>query len=773
MFNKFQYNQKLYNYSLAIENIIYSEVDTLNGNLNIGFKYKFNINSEVDNFNSNLSTYLIGGAIISQLDEPSGNLVFNYKYNFNINSQIDNIISSLDFSPSSDVLDLTKNEILYTISGADTFLGTPDVTGRTLGGLPSYNRISSFLPLRLFPVESLNLFFVSGNHIEENIDIKLEINDSSSIYTASYKDSESNNYGDPVVVDFENEMKLFNETGEKYIYIKLTEAPLIEKNEVVQLKSVFNNELLLNEFDKNLSDTFYSSFFIINESEYNMENIKIYTDYNEKIITEVGVEEPVNREIQTISNNTTAPIGVTFSEIYDNTGSNIIEIIPAGGFYGVWTKHYLRDDTSTNVSPIEYINLNIEYTKDTTSPYTDSIKTLTRIYDDNLSNKLKLYYNINNTIDSTSVNTVILDGTGDLPYNFYDTSSLVNGDIIYYDIVRLNKYGIESVKNLNNYSIYNDTSGSLLQAPLPPANGNLLYDTSGNIMFNVQYFPEMEPDIINRAYYWNIEFYKINDSTSNLLISDTNPMDVTSGVSNDLENFNYIIDNTSIDLLDKTPIVFKTYTENDSFRSLTSFDYTGEYFDRDTITAHGNVNIFYGNNFGINRKIVSNKNQIININSNIDYVIDDNKVLLKYLNIPIIKVIYRGETNLKNTFYLRSDYTIVEDDSLFTDSLITDIFEPFEVVGNILYFLVNLKRCMAIDLNNKILYVNSITHDAGINLNDKYKNEYLFKRYDETIFNIYSNTEQKFIPFMYLNDSGDLYNNFNFNNTKINLNGVL
>ena len=145
---------------------------------------------------------------------------------------------------------------------------------------------------------------------------------------------------------------------------------------------------------------------------------------------------------------------------------------------------------------------------------------------------------------------------------------------------------------------------------------------------------------------------------------------------------------------------------------------------------------------------------------------------MTYNNVEIIKIIYRGETNNKNIFYLRSDYTVVEDDSLFINSAETDIFEPFEVVGNVLYFLVNLKRCMAINFDKKTVYVKTMTNNYNID-NNKFKNDYVFKRYDETIFNIYSNSQQKFIPTILIDYEGNLYNKFDFNNTKLNLGAIV
>lgn len=775
MYNDFLFNSKLYNYSISIDNIIYASIDDIEANISVYFKYKCNINSGIDDVNSDSTSNLSGVLLISQVDNPSGNININYKYKFNVDSEVDDFNSTIEVLPQSSILDLTQNEVLYTISGANTIFGTPSMATRTLGGLPSWNRIESFLPLRLFPLENMELHFVSGNHSDEIIDINLEINDSSSNYTVQYKDSDSSSYGEQVVVDFGKELKLMNSTNQKYIYIKLNEAPLLEKTEPVQLKNIYNNELILDEFDVNDVKPIYGSFFIINSTEYTLTDMKLYTNDNAKILTEFAREIPVGKEIQTIADINTAPTVDAWYSYTDSTSASVlIDSILPGEVYGIWTKNSLIYDSSSEVSPWEDIVLNIEYIKDTSSAYTDKIQTLTRIYDENLIGKYKVYYNINDTIDGTGTISQILDSTGLFPFEVSDTSSLTDGDFIYYDIVKLNKYGIETIKKFDNYVVYqSDGSGALVLPPIEPENGNILYDSSSNMLINVQYFPENEADITNRAYYWDLSMYKINDSTGNLLLNDIENMDETSGYERNIENLNYTIDSSSLSLLDGTPLIFKIFTKNDSLYSLNSYDISGEYIDKDSVLSPGEVNAFYGRNFGINQSFLENKNETIAINSDIDYVINDNKLIIKYLDTEIFKVIYRGENNIKNIVYLKSDYEVIEDDTFVGDSTTTNVFDRFEVETNTLYFLVNLKRCMAIDFTNKIMYVKSIEHESTVNLDSKFKDTYIFKRYDETILNIFNNKTQKFLPFLQIDDLGNVKNKFKFVNTKNTLDNIV
>jgi hypothetical protein len=655
-------------------------------------------------------------------------------------------------------VDFTKQELIVSGSGANKFLTTQVDQDLNLGGFPSATRIENFSIIRKNPIESLNIKYISGTNGEGNLTVQMVVDETSSSYKIQYMAPDSSSYGPAVDVEYNKEIKLYDTDVNKYIFIELYEATVINRIETVQLRKNYNNVISMDNFDKNNPTPQYRAIYFRNSYTDPVENLTLWTDTNDSILTEFGAELPVDKEISIIADGTSEPATIdTWLSFTDSSSATpIIGELRPGGFIGVWLKNSLINDTSSEVSAKEGITVNYKFH----SLYDDmdvsgSLHGYTRIYDIGLEDKTKIYYNINDTIDSTSVESVIVDTTS-LPHKFLETSLLIDNDLIYYDAVNINRFGLESVKDTSKYVLY--TAGNVSEPPLPPSLGNILYNSTGEMLVQANYFPDSEVDINNRAYFWNVNI-NIADTSSPILSDYDVDMDQTSGSSTYLETLNYIVDSSSLDLLDNTPLNISVYTKNNSGRSLTSYDLSGNIIKQIANISPKNVHQFYGEHYGIDKynNIPFNNTIIISDTSGneINYINNDGSVELNRNGEIIFKVYYRGETDIFNKFYLRDDYTIDTSSSFDTSSTVTENTIVYEVEDiNTMYFLVNLKRKMQIDFNSKTISIAGNFTDST-SLEEIYSDISIFPRYTQTVFNIFDVRDQILKPYGILDDDGN------------------
>jgi len=652
-------------------------------------------------------------------------------------------------------VDFTKQELIVSGSGSSKFLTSQVDQEYNLGGFPSATRIENFSIIRKNPIESLNVLFVSGNNSDGNLDIKMVVDETSSSYKIQYKAPDSTSYGEAVNIEYDKQLKLYADDINKYIFVELYNASVSNRFETIQLRKNFNNVISMNNFDLNNPVPQYRAIYFRNSYTNPIENLTLWTDVNDSILTEFAAELPVDKEISTIPDGTTAPSTITTWLDYNDSSSStpIISELRPGGFIGVWLKNSL---IGSDVSPKEEITLNYKFYSITDEEYiTGVLYGYTRIFDETLEEKRKVYYNINDTIDSSSVNSIIIDTTS-LPYKFLDTSGLIDNDLIYYDLVKINKFGLESIKDVNKFVMF--TSDSISLPPLAPTVGNILYNSNGEMLIQANYFPETEDYINNRAYYWSIDI-NISDTSSVVLNDYIVNMDQTSGSSTLLENLNYIVDSSSLDLLDNTPLNISIYTMNNTGKSLNSYDLSGNIIKQVANISPQNVHQFYGENHGIQKTNNTPFNETIIISdtsgNEINYINDDGSVELNRNNQIIFKVFYRGETDIFNKFYLRDDYTIDSSSSFDTSSTITDNTITYEVEDDTtMYFLVNLERKMKIDFNAKTISVAGTFTDST-SLEKIYSDISIFPRYHQTVFNIFDVREEILKPFGILDTDGN------------------
>lgn len=660
-------------------------------------------------------------------------------------------------------VDFTKNELIVSGSGASKFLSTQVDQQSNLGGFPSGTRLENFSIIRKNPIETLNITYISGNNGDGNLEIQMLVDDSSSSYTIQYKAPDSTSFGEAIEVEYNTELKLYDIDTDKYIFVELYESTTINRYETVQLRYNYNNAISMNNFNKNNPSEQYRAIYVRNSFPDPIENLELWTDENTKILTEFAAELPIDKEISTIVDGTTAPSTISvWNSALDSTSA--VEVLPElkpGSFVGLWIKNSLIDTTSTEVSPLEKISLNYKFHSVTLNKEViGNVSGYTRIYDEALETKYKVYYNINNNLDESGVSSVLIDSTGLFPYSFLDTSSLTNNDLIYYDLVRLNRYGLESIKNSYNFVQYTtDGSGETISSPPSAATvGNTLYNTDGDLLFQANYFPSLEPVITNRAYKWSVDLY-ISDTTSVIDTDIETAMDNTSGISGDIEVLNYVVDTSSYSLLDGTPILAKIFTENNTGRSLTSYDLSGEIIKQVANIAPQKVHQLYGENQGIHKSNIVAFNETIVISdtsgNEINYINDDGSVELNRNGSIVFKAFFRGESNIFNKLYIPDDYTIDTSSSFDTSSAVTNNLITYEVEDvDTMYFLVNLQRKMKIDFNTKtISFAGSFTDSTSVS--EIYSEDTLFPRYTETIFNIFDVKDQYLTPFATLDSSGN------------------
>lgn len=669
-------------------------------------------------------------------------------------------------------VDFTKNELIVSGSGSSKFLSTQVDQESNLGGFPSGTRLENFSIIRKNPIESLNINYISGNNNDGNLNIQMIVDETSSSYKIQYKAPDSTSFGEAIDVEYNKELKLYDIDVDKYIFVELYESTTINRYETVQLRYNYNNVISMNNFDKNNPDPQYRAIYFRNSFPDPIENLTLWTDINTNILTEFAAELPIDKEITTIVDGTSAPSTITVWDTYTDSSSAValLSELRPGSFVGLWVKNSLIDTTSSDVSPLEKISLNYKFNSVTLNEEViGNVSGLTRIYDDSLEDKYKIYYNINDTIDSSGTNAITIDSTSQFPYSFIDTSSLNIDDLVYYDIVQLNRFGLESIKNTNQFVKYivDGTGYDISTPPNPPTVGNSLYNTSGELLVQANYFPSDELNINNRAYNWNVDVL-ISDTSSLIINDDIVSMDNTSGISGDIEVLNYIIDSTSNSLLDGTPLLIKVYTKNNSGLSLISYDLSGEIRKQIAILSPQKVHQLYGENQGIHKSNNTAFNETIIISdtsgNEINYINNDGSVELNRNGEIIFKSYFRGETDIFNKFYLRNDYTIDTSSSFDTSSSITNNQITYEVTNSTtMYFLVNLERKMKIDFNTKTI---SIAGDFtnNVTLPEIFTSVSLFPRYNETIFNIFDIRDEIMTPFAILDNDGNFKTLLNFDN---------
>jgi len=730
-------------------------------NRNVDLVGRILMDDMIINAQMNRDFYLSGNI---KMDDMIFNADVSTPVYFSGNVKMDDMIFDIGLNSTNfRFVDFTKSELIVSGSGASKFLSTQVDQESNLGGFPSGTRLENFSIIRKNPIETLNVTYISGNSSDGNLEVQMVVDDSSSSYTIQYKAPDSTSFGEPVEVEYNKELKLYDIDIDKYIFVELYESTTINRTEIMQLRYNYNNVISMNNFDKTNPDPQYRAIYFRNSFPDPIENLTLWTDENTKILTEFAAELPIDKEITTIVDGTTAPSTISvWNSYFDSTSA--VEVLPElrpGSFVGLWVKNSLIDTTSSDVSPLEKISLNYKFNSVTLDKeVVGNVSGLTRIYDEDLENKYKVYYNINENLDGTGVSSVIIDSTGDFPYNFLSSSELDDGDLLYYDLVRLNRYGLESIKNPNQFVKYivDGTGETISSPPSAPNVGNTLYNTSGELLIQANYFPADEPVITNRAYKWSLDLY-IADTSSVIDLDVEIPMDNTSGISGDIEVLNYIIDSTSNDLLDGTPIFVNVFTENESGRSLTSYDLSGEIIKQISTLSPQKVHQLHGENQGIHKSNLEPFNETIVISdtsgNEINYVNDDGSIELNRNGVVIFKAFYRGENDIFNKFYLRSDYTIDSSSSFSETSTITDNLITYEVEdSDTMYFLVNLNRKMKIDFNSKTISLAGDFIDSTP-ITEIFSDNTLFPRYAETIFNIFDVRDQYLTPFGILDTDGN------------------
>lgn len=670
-----------------------------------------------------------------------------------------NVDSTLD-SPDLDTvigeiniyqIDYNKDTLVISNSGATAFNGTQKNQDQSLGGYPSYNRIHSYSIYRSNPIENLNILFASGNNAEGEVYIEMFL-DSDDIYYIKYKDSDSSSFGSPVVVKYDEKLKVTN--GNKYILVEIAEDIVVNKYETISIRYNYNNVIAMNNFDTSGTVTEYRGIFLKNQHNENISDIKIWFDNNSKITTRYALELPISREIQTIPDTTTAPIDISgWYSFTDSTSATPLLDLGIAEFVGIWLENTYD---STSVSPYEMVSMNLSYTKGADT-ITSRVVGLTRGYNSYYDDKYKFTYNINDTIDGTGATEVIISET-DLTggYSVLDVTgvgeTLTDGDFIYYDLQKINRYGIEAFPNLNQYYMYDSSSG-LYVAPNAPSSGNVLYSNSGNMMIQAIYYPNLESSKGNideiRANKWvwkgrrsDLEDYLWSDTTSS--------MNVAYGAK--LEAFSVQIDQSGI--LDNTPLTFEIYTCRDSIQSETPLILTGTVNKQ--VAVNPIVNTLIGYHYGLNRKNLAaiDSTSVLDASGNIYLEFGDGRTTLFNDTELIFKYFYKEAGSIFNKFYLNSTYSLVEESGFDTSSGITDNSIWYELESDILYLLVNCERVVKLDLTNKTFEINDEFN--ALTTEELYSDETVFLRFTDTVLQVWNIENQILIPYLIIKNNGSI-----------------
>lgn len=650
-------------------------------------------------------------------------------------------------------IDYNKDELVVSNTGALTFNGTQVNQEDSLGGYPSFSRIKSLTAYRNNAnIENMNVVFVSGTNTEGEITVELLEQEEG--YFIHYMDSDSTSFGPMVPVIYNDELKVHADDSNKFIIVEITEDLEIDNRETFSVRNTYNNVLGMSNFNLNGDTTQYRGIFIKNQHSANISDVKIWFDNGDsKVVTEYGLEYPINREIQIIPDIHTEPTDITWVNYSDSSSAVPLFNLNVAEFIGIWIKNTYD---STSVSPIEYVNMFIEYEKDSETVQ-KKLTGLTRGYDSYFDDKYNVHYNINDTIDSSgTVTTLVSEADLSGGYSIIDTSSvsIADGDLIYYDITKINRYGIEGLKSLNKYMVFDSSSG-LGNKPFGPESGSVLYNNSGSILVQGVYNPVREEikGIIDdiRATEWNFSAY-ITDSSSYIVENEIT--DMNSEFDSETEVFLKIIDDD--DLLDETPLTFQLQSNRGSIESETTLILTGEVCKQAANVP--TVNTLIGHNFGLAGKNLAAYSESLTIDSTgLVMTWGDGRVSLYKDDELVFKFFYKGDNSIFNTFYIPEGWSLLENQSFVATSTVTDKFTTYEYdeAENILYFLVNCRRFMKIDFDTNQISIKGDWNESAI-LPEVFSNESIFPRYNSTVFQIWNIENQLLMPYFILSNDGDV-----------------
>jgi hypothetical protein len=111
-------------------------------------------------------------------------------------------------------------------------------------------------------------------------------------------------------------------------------------------------------------DTEYRAIYFKNNSADTGYNVKLWIESNSTGVDSelsIGKESSSGSPIQTISNESTAPIGITFSTAAGQSNALSLGTMNAGVVYGIWLKRVITAGTTPQANDTAQIKVYVDY----------------------------------------------------------------------------------------------------------------------------------------------------------------------------------------------------------------------------------------------------------------------------------------------------------------------------------------------------------------------------------------------------------------------------
>ena len=158
--------------------------------------------------------------------------------------------------------------------------------------------------------------------------------------------------GVAVSVSADGTYELYSNDTAKYMIVTVTSAslPAADQSDAITLANIAEGLFdSVSSAEAAAGDTEYRAVMLKNESAYTMYAAKVWIETNTPFVddsVEIGIEAPSVGDIQSVADESTAPVGVTFYPAAGEANALSIGDLAAGANYGVWVRRVVSATTS-------------------------------------------------------------------------------------------------------------------------------------------------------------------------------------------------------------------------------------------------------------------------------------------------------------------------------------------------------------------------------------------------------------------------------------------
>lgn len=224
-------------------------------------------------------------------------------------------------------------DINFYLSGGDSANTTQYVNLLSLGNYISSTALETLKPHRTNPIGGIRIRYISPQcgaglaKLTSTIGNKIKFS------------APGDQYGEEIKINpHEKNKKIYSNDKKKYIIVDNTVEQFLG-NEIFQILPTVNNaisgsNITTDETTSGIDK--YRCIFLKNESEETLSGCKLWV--YDSTSTAIAIETPSSGQVQSIADETTAPIGLSFSSPEDYGSGVTLSNIAAGGMMGIWIR---------------------------------------------------------------------------------------------------------------------------------------------------------------------------------------------------------------------------------------------------------------------------------------------------------------------------------------------------------------------------------------------------------------------------------------------------